>query len=69
MSNLPPKKQLAIAEFLKGLSSEDVAAVVGVTGRTVARWMADPIFKQELDQKSTRLNSSHSQQSRMPSSA
>ena len=37
--------------------------------REIAETLAPQLFAQGLDRKSTRLNSSHSQQSRMPSSA
>ena len=34
-----------------------------------AQWFTDVCIKAELDRKSTRLNSSHKTESRMPSSA
>ena len=40
-----------------------------VTTLTIHREQAGNMFDLPIDRKSTRLNSSHSQQSRMPSSA
>ena len=53
----------------------DVVLTRVIDGDTVAfeaKWLPDPLKKElsiRVDRKSTRLNSSHSQQSRMPSSA
>ena len=50
-----------------------VANMTAIAGRrmaeTVARRGGLVVIPQDIDRKSTRLNSSHSQQSRMPSSA
>ena len=45
------------------------AAWVTVHARTKADGYTPPAFWDQLDRKSTRLNSSHSRASRMPSSA
>ena len=50
-----------IAEYIQELIAE-----WGPTATVAERWHP---FEEESDRKSTRLNSSHSQQSRMPSSA
>ena len=44
------------------------AIIIGRT-RSAAIYLANNLSERQLDRKSTRLNSSHSQQSRMPSSA
>ena len=43
--------------------------VRGYYGNSVGKWEGDTLVVDVVDRKSTRLNSSHSQQSRMPSSA
>ena len=48
-------------------TTADVAASVGLDRQNVLHVIADPVMKE--DRKSTRLNSSHIQKSRMPSSA
>ena len=44
------------------------SGITGSTARTLINKLSDTVSVKE-DRKSTRLNSSHSQQSRMPSSA
>ena len=65
-----------IAARLKSLDTDDVRALAEA-GTEIRHWIGDAPFppeleagvRAELDRKSTRLNSSHFQVSRMPSSA
>ena len=54
---------------LRETLEEEGYEVVGETGRGDQAVELVRSLKPDLDRKSTRLNSSHSQQSRMPSSA
>ena len=49
-----------------GMNRREFSNYYGIPYRTVQDWEAE---KRELDRKSTRLNSSHMSESRMPSSA
>ena len=63
LSRVPAQATVVALDRLgKALSSEELAARLG-------RWRDSGVADVALDRKSTRLNSSHSQQSRMPSSA
>ena len=64
----------AIPEAQQGLNVARIGALLAglpntVGGITVNRFCASGLSAVAIDRKSTRLNSSHSQQSRMPSSA
>ena len=54
---------VALLTFKMSVVTNDAGSIVGLTQ------MGNAIYLSGLDRKSTRLNSSHSQQSRMPSSA
>ena len=53
----------------KNLTQEQLAEKFEVSARTVSRWETGINMPDLRDRKSTRLNSSHSGESRMPSSA
>jgi hypothetical protein len=51
MTNKPqlsPKQQQAIQSLLNGRTKSQTAAAVGVTPRTLSRWLADPTFHATL---------------------
>ena len=57
---------------LEGVPNENVnltPAVAKILGQSFAIWLSKKVAKAPADRKSTRLNSSHVSQSRMPSSA
>ena len=63
-------KQLGDRIFEKILSEKNIDAFNGAQGRILyVLWQKDGISIRSLDRKSTRLNSSHPPESRMPSSA
>jgi transposase-like protein len=45
---LSPKQQLALQSLLAGRTKSQTAAAVGVTPRTLSRWLADPAFHAAL---------------------
>ena len=67
-------QRLVVDLYNQGMPIKEIAAQVPVCLATVYRWINLPKHKNvkqkdEPDRKSTRLNSSHSRRSRMPSSA
>ena len=64
-NKMKPKQSSSI--FLKGMAMGMADIVPGVSGGTVA--LITGIYERLVDRKSTRLNSSHTDISRMPSSA
>ena len=64
-------KGINVSGVLAQLGCESVALgfVAGETGARLERGLAAQGLKTDLDRKSTRLNSSHKTESRMPSSA
>ena len=61
----PPRKTLTDYWLKIG----PVAVAPPFDGKSLVYRLEDARYEKDLDRKSTRLNSSHSQQSRMPSSA
>ena len=61
--------KIAFGSFLaqlrreKGMTQKELAACLYVSDKAVSKW------ERGVDRKSTRLNSSHANESRMPSSA
>ena len=53
----------------RGMSQDELADKIMVTRQAVSRWENGDTVPNTEDRKSTRLNSSHSGESRMPSSA
>ena len=66
-------KRFGEREVLRGVSLSarpgDVVAIIGSSGSGKSTLLRCLNLLEQPDRKSTRLNSSHSQQSRMPSSA
>ena len=60
-------RQPAVADLVIAVRIEDARPIVAKAGQLEMPVMSFELFRR--DRKSTRLNSSHSQQSRMPSSA
>ena len=60
---------LSRALLRAGCTIVDLKASRENPDKTIAVFKNDELFQAELDRKSTRLNSSHTQKSRMPSSA
>ena len=60
MNQIDTGKFIASCRKEKGLTQAQLAEKLNITDRAVSKWE---------DRKSTRLNSSHSAKSRMPSSA
>ena len=64
------EKQRFVELRAKGLSFERIAEELKVSKPTLIKWSEELFHEvQEADRKSTRLNSSHTATSRMPSSA
>ena len=70
------KRDKGYTLYKKGLSCTEISKKLDVSINTVKSWRkrywtqgADAPAKRTLDRKSTRLNSSHTTVSRMPSSA
>ena len=61
---LPPGK--VASDFARSMPSEPTCTLIGTSRKVGA---LEAALVNGIDRKSTRLNSSHSQQSRMPSSA
>ena len=71
MTSRPLILKLTTLEPEKAAQALNVASVALASGAKVSLWLTGDAIRlaQPGDRKSTRLNSSHSQQSRMPSSA
>ena len=64
---------LILLMILAGFAMQDIRSVFsgnfGMSKGTLVKIDGEPVSERDLDRKSTRLNSSHIQKSRMPSSA
>ena len=67
--------KIKAARLKKKMTQEQVAELLGVSRQTISNWENEKSYPDIIsvikmrDRKSTRLNSSHTQKSRMPSSA
>lgn len=48
---LPPARELALEHALAGMNISEIARAVGVHRNTVTKWLADPVFAQELAER------------------
>ena len=69
MLNQEPRIKLSTIHSAKGGEEDNVVLLTDLTYNTKKSYDKNQDDETRLDRKSTRLNSSHSQQSRMPSSA
>ena len=60
---------LVVSQFLPAMVGEGYSSVKTVSNTLLYVCLDDPLTSRDADRKSTRLNSSHTDSSRMPSSA